>query len=255
MHQPHPLHHDAPPSPRTRQPVFESGKMRRGDWVVLGLYLVMFIFGAAGLLTAIPGFTEAFKDQESAAFGVNLIAYVVVFTAAIIRGFDALRTSFATFKYYPWVKVPMIPGAWFATLIVGAIVMVMLGNPVKSENQLAIEGMTRSVPFLTMFVVTALLGPFVEEYIFRHLLIGKLSRKINVWVCVAISVVLFTALHFVGTRSFDITSAVPYTTLGIMMSVAYVLTGKSLAYSYVLHVFNNSVALVISYTLLPLFQQ
>ena len=37
------------------------------------------------------------------------------------------------------------------------------------------------------------------------------------------------------------------------MSLAYVLTGKSLAYSYVLHVFNNAVALILSYTLLPLF--
>lgn len=255
MPQPHPQYPYLPPPPRTRQPVFDTGRMRRGDWAVLGLYSVLFIFGAAGLIILIPGFMESFKDQESALFGVNLIAYVVVFTAAMIMGFEALRKSFATFRYYPWAKSLMIPGAWFATLIVGAVVMVLLGNPVKSENQLAIEGLTQSVPFWTMFVVTALVGPFVEEYIFRHLLIGKLSHKINVWVCVVISVVLFTGLHFVGSGSFDITSAVPYTTLGIMISVAYVVTGKSLAYSYVLHVFNNSVALVLAYTLLPLIQQ
>ena len=255
MQQQHPQQYYVPPLPRPRQPVFDPGRMRRGDWVVLGLYLGLFILGGAGLITLVPGFTEAFKDQESAAFAVNLIAYVVLFTGAMIMGFDALRSSCATFKYHPWVKVPMIPGAWFATIVVGAIAMALLGNPVKSENQLAIEDMTRSVPFATMYVVTALLGPFVEEYVFRHLLIGKLSRRINVWVCVALSAVLFTGLHFVGAGSFDVTSAIPYTTLGIMMSVAYVLTGKSLAYSYILHVFNNSVALVISYTLLPLFQQ
>lgn len=229
--------------------------MKRGDVVVLGIYVVLFIFGAAGALTLLPGFVEAFKDAESAQFGVNLIMYVVVFTGAMIMGFEALRTSFATFTYYPWVKYLMIPGGWLGSLIISAIVLVSLGDPVKSENQLAIEGMTQSVPFLTMFVVTAIMGPFVEEYIFRHLLIGKLSRRLNVWLCVAISVVLFTGLHFVGAGSFDVTSAVPYTMLGIVMSVAYVLTGKSLAYSYVFHVFNNAVALSLSYTVLPLIQQ
>jgi membrane protease YdiL (CAAX protease family) len=254
MHQPPAPHPYAPP-PRTRQPVFDPGAMRRGDAVVLGSYLVLFVLGAGGLLTLIPGFLEAFKDRESGQFAVNLIIYVIVFTGAMIMGLEALRTSFATFKHRPWAKALMVPGGWLGSLIVSTIVLVSMGNPVKSENQLAIEGMTRSVPFATMFVVTALLGPFVEEYIFRHLLIGKLSRKLNVWVCVAISVVLFTSLHFIGAGSFDLTSAIPYTTLGIMMSLAYVLTGKSLAYSYVLHVFNNAVALILSYTLLPLFQQ
>jgi membrane protease YdiL (CAAX protease family) len=243
------------PPPRVRQPVFDPGKMRRGDWVVLGLYVALFIFGAASLIPMIPGFIGAFKDDESALFAVNLIVYVVMFTGVLIMGFDTLRRSFATFKYYPWTKFLMIPGAWLGTLIIGATALVIMGNPIKSENQLVIESMTRSVPFVTMFAVTAVMGPLVEEYIFRHLLIGKLSRKINVWVCVAISAVLFTGLHFIGAGSFDLTSAIPYTTLGIMISVAYVVTGKSFAYAYVLHFFNNAVALTLSYTLLPFFQQ
>lgn len=244
-----------PPPPRVRQPIFDAGRMRPGDWVVLGLYIAMFILGAAQLIALIPGFLDAFPTHESALFGVNLIVYVVMFTGVMIVAFETLRKSFATFKYYPWAKALMIPGGWFATLIVGAILLMSMGNPVKSENQLAIEGMTRSVPFLTMFVVTAVMGPLVEEYVFRHLLIGKLSRKLNVWVCVGISAVLFTSLHFVGAGSFDLTSAIPYTTLGIMISVAYVVTGKSLAYAYVLHFFNNAVALSLSYLLLPFLQQ
>lgn len=254
MHQP-PVPYPYAPPPKKRQPVFDAGPLRRGDLVVVGIYLALFVFGAAGLLALVPGFIEAFRNQETALFGVNLIMYVVVFTGAIIMGFETLRSSFATFRYHPWAKALMVPGGWLGSLIVSAVVLVSMGNPVKSENQLALEGMTRAVPFITMFVVTAILGPFVEEYIFRHLLIGKLSRRLNVWVCVAISVVLFTALHFIGSGTFNLTSAIPYTTLGIMMSVAYVLTGKSLAYSYVLHVFNNAVALSLSYTLLPLIQQ
>lgn len=221
---------------------------------MLALYVLLMVAGGASLIMELPGFIGAFRNLEAAMFGVNLIAYVVLFTGAMIMAFKTLKDSARTFGYNPWAKWFMVPGAWFGSLMVTATVLALLGAAVKSENQLAIEGMTREVPFTTMFFVVAVMGPLVEEYIFRHLLIGKLSRKINVWVCVLISIVLFAGMHFVGSGSFDITSAIPYVTLGTVISVAYVLAGKSLAYSYMLHFFNNAVALTVQYTLLPLLQ-
>ena len=46
----------------------------------------------------------------------------------------------------------------------------------SSENQLGIQGMLQQVPAWLMVPLLVLLGPFVEEYLFRHFLIGKLSR-------------------------------------------------------------------------------
>ncbi|MFB0833533.1 CPBP family intramembrane glutamic endopeptidase [Arthrobacter halodurans] len=244
-----------PPAAKRRQPVFDPGPFRRGDFVVLAAYLLLFIVGLAGFLLFIPGFRDVFTTPDTAQFAVNLIAYAVLFTGAMIMSFSALRESFRTFLYHPWAKGFLVPGAWLGSLIVTASILMTMGEAVKSENQLAIEGMTTSVPFPTMFVAAVVMGPFVEEYIFRHLLIGKLSRWINVWVCVAISILLFAGIHFVGAGSFDVTSLVPYLTLGTVISVAYVLSGKSLAYSYVLHLFNNGVALVLAYTVLPLLEQ
>lgn len=235
--------------------MFDPGPFRRGDAVVLLAYLLLFVLGLAALLMLIPGFGDVFTTPDTASFAVNLIAYAVLFTGAMIMGVGALLSSLRTFAYHPWAKGFMIPGGWLGSLIITATILMTMGQAVKSENQLAIEGMTTSVPFPTMFVVAVLMGPFVEEYIFRHLLIGKLSRKINVWVCVAISIVLFAGIHFIGAGSFNPTSLVPYLTLGTVISVAYVLTGKSLAYSYILHVFNNGVALVLAYTVLPLLEQ
>lgn len=243
------------PAPRRRQPVFDPGPFRRGDAVVLLAYVLLFVVGLAGLLTLVPGFHETFTTPDSASFAVNLVAYAVLFTASMIMGVGALASSLRSFRYHPWAKGFLIPGAWLGSLIITASVLMTMGEAVKSENQLAIEGMTTSVPFPTMFVVAVVMGPFVEEYVFRHLLIGKLSRRINVWVCVAISIVLFAGIHFIGAGSFDPTSLVPYLTLGTVISVAYVLSGKSLAYAYILHVFNNGVALAIAYTVLPLLEQ
>jgi len=239
---------------KRRQPVFDAGPFRLGDGIVLVLYVLLFVVGLAALLLQVPGFHNVFSTVDTATFAVNLIAYAALFAASMAMAFPAFRSSFRTFLYHPWAKGFMIPGAWIAALMVSAATLLVLGEAVKSENQIAIENLTTSIPFPTMFVVAVLMGPFVEEYIFRHLLIGKLSRKINVWVCVLLSVALFAGIHFVGTGTFDPVAAVPYVSLGAVISVAYVLSGKSLAYSYVLHAFNNAIALIISYTVLPLIQ-
>jgi membrane protease YdiL (CAAX protease family) len=239
---------------KRRQPVFDAGPFRLGDAIMLVLYVLLFIFGFAALLYQIPGFHEMFSTPDAATFAVNLIGYAVLFAGAMAMAFPVLWHSFRTFLYHPWAKGFMIPGAWITALLISAVTLMVLGQAVKSQNQLTIENLTTSIPFPTMFVVAVVMGPFVEEYIFRHLLIGKLSRKINTWVCVLLSVALFAGIHFVGSGSFDPVAAVPYVSLGAVISVAYVLSGKSLAYSYVLHAFNNAIALIISYTVLPLIQ-
>ncbi|MGP5072216.1 CPBP family intramembrane glutamic endopeptidase [Arthrobacter rhombi] len=246
----------SPRAPRSRRnPRFLPGGFRVGDAVMVLAYGVLFVAGGASLLTLFPGFTDVFSTAETASAAVNFIVYAVLFCGAMIMAFPTLKHSFGTFKFSPWAKVFMIPGAWVANLVVTTIVIMSLGGGVKSENQLAIEGMTTTVPFTTMLVMAVVMGPFVEEYIFRHLLIGKLSRKLNVWVCVVISIILFAGMHFLGSGSFELIAAVPYLSLGAVISVAYVLSGRSLAYSYLIHLLNNLIALTVAYYLLPLVPQ
>ncbi|MBG6084630.1 CPBP family intramembrane glutamic endopeptidase [Zhihengliuella flava] len=241
--------------PKRKQPVYEAGAFRRADGAVLVLYVLLMGLGLMGLLVLVPGYVEFFGTESRALFSVNLLSYVLLFTAVMIVVAPHLFRTFGTFSYHPWLKFGLIPGLWFASIMTTTGLLVASGaDPTKSENQLAIESMTQDVPFLTMFFTVAIMGPLVEEYIFRHLLIGKMSRKVPVWICVLISVVAFAALHFIGTMSFDLVAAVPYIVLGVTMSLAYVFTGKSLGYVYVLHAFNNAVSLSLAYSLGPLLE-
>jgi len=239
--------------PPRRQRVFEAGPVRKGDWWTVGAYIAFFILGGAMLIAWIPGYMGAFPSQEAALFGVNMILYTVFFVLAMIQCGPQFFESFATMRYYPWAKWLMLPGGWLLTIIASAVITMIAGGPQVSANQQALEGMTGAVPFPVMFVTTALFGPFVEEYIFRHLLIGKLSRKLNIWLCAGISTVLFASIHFANAGGISsVAEVLPYVMLGLLMSVAYILSGKSLAYSYMLHVVNNGIALVVVYTLAPL---
>lgn len=241
--------------PRRRQRVFDAGRFTRGDFFTVLAYVVFFVAGGAALIGLIPGYLQAFDTQQQALFGINLILYVTFFVLAMIQCGPQFFESFKTMRYYPWAKWLMLPGGWIATIISTAIVAMLVGQVATSENQAMLEEMSQTVPLPVMLVVTALFGPFVEEYLFRHLLIGKLSRKLNVWVCAVISVLLFAAIHFIGSGIGNWTEALPYLMLGVMMSVAYILTGKSMAYSYMLHVINNTIALLTVYLIYPLLPE
>ncbi|MFB9072553.1 type II CAAX prenyl endopeptidase Rce1 family protein [Citricoccus parietis] len=242
--------------------VLDPGKPTWMDLVTVLAYLIIFILGAAVLVTFIPGFREQFTEPDgtlnegSFTFSINLISYSVLTVLALIACWKPFIASFRTFKQYGWLKIGLIPVIWFVCIMVNALVVMAAGQPIKSANQLAIEEMTTQVAFLPMVLVTVFMAPFVEEYIFRHLMIGKLSRWINVWVCVVISMVLFALIHFLSTGfNFDPVQVIPYLTLAAAITVAYVLTGKSLAYATILHVFNNLISIVVAYTLLPLLPE
>ncbi|UYQ77216.1 CPBP family intramembrane metalloprotease [Glutamicibacter sp. JL.03c] len=237
---------------RPRQRVFNAGKFSKGDVFTAIAYVIFFIGGAAGLIALIPGYMSAFPTQDQALFGINLILYVSFFILAMIQCGAQFFESFKTMRYHPWAKWLMLPGGWLLTIMANAVIAGLTGQVVTSENQAALEDMATSVPLPVMLVVTALFGPFVEEYFFRHLLIGKLSRKLNVWLCLLISTVLFAGIHFVGAGVGSWLEVVPYFMLGISMGLAYILSGKSMAYSYLLHVLNNTVALLVVYLLYPL---
>ena len=95
------------------------------------------------------------------------------------------------------------------------------------------------------------MGPFVEEYIFRHLLIGKLSRKLNVWVCSALSVVLFAGLHVVGQEALTLPVLMPYIAMGAVLVFVYVWTGKNVMFSYFVHAPKNLLAVIFIYAIPP----
>ena len=242
-----------------RQIRSEAGPFRWMDLVTVLAYIALMIVGLASLILFIPTVQEMFRDAEgtldqtTAGFAVNLTAYVILTVLALIACWRPFVQSLQTFRTQTWLKIGLIPGAWLATIAINALIVTLAGEPIKSENQLGIEAMTLSVPFPLMALVAVVMGPFVEEYLFRHLMIGKLSRHLNVWVCVVISIFTFALLHFVATGfNFNPVEVLPYLTLATVITLAYVFTGMSLAYAYILHVFNNLIALTVAYTLLPL---
>lgn len=230
---------------------------------VLG-YVLLFLLGLGALMLFIPGFvsfsawlvgTDPVSVEDLArgvfpveiGFAVNLINYLIMTVLVLIAAGPTLLSSLRSFRRLWPLKLLMIPAIWFGTIIINLVVTVLIGEVPSSENQLVLEEMTTVAPFWLMFVTVVICGPLVEEYIFRHLLIGKLSRWVTVWVSVPISVITFSLLHFIGAGQFNIIETIPYAVMGLAFSLVYTLMKFSLAFSYVQHAFNNAVAVCLLY--------
>ena len=261
--QPYQQYQPYPQRPPKRQLDTDPGRFTWWDAGATLLYVLGFMGGMLSMLIyVVPGVSDLLDsgvedDLNLAAFLGNAFSYGVMGIIALVLSFGALVRSFKTFAYLWWLKLLLIPVIWVGILVFNAVMVMIIGEePQTSQNQEGIVEMLGVVPFLAAFVVIGLLGPYVEEYFYRHLLIGKLSRHLNIWICAAISVGIFPLVHFVpaylaGAGDLNIVTFLPYVTMGLAFTLAYILTGRSLLYAWLLHAFNNTMSLLVTYYVLP----
>ncbi|MCV7693400.1 CPBP family intramembrane metalloprotease [Micrococcus luteus] len=243
------------PAARTA-PDWTPGRFHWGDAVVVLVYVVLMVLGLglwlAVSLGLVPGDLEAF-DLVRDGFTVNIVSYTILVVLVLAVAWRPLVTSLRVFRTGTWWKLLLLPATWLACIVVNMIVLSLIGEAQTSANQAALEEMTTQAPPVLMILMTVVAAPLVEEYLFRHLLIGKLSRWINVWVCAVVSVLAFTLLHFLGTGGdFRLVETVPYLTLAVAITVSYILMGRSFGYAVLLHMVNNGIAIAMLYLVAPL---
>jgi membrane protease YdiL (CAAX protease family) len=221
------------------------------DFATVGLYVAGAVFFALAGQLLLPLLRQVFPGPAAASYAVNLMFYgsvgILAFVAArhiVVRDLRVLATR-------PWFTLMMVPLALIAMLIFTAILVSLGGSVQGSANQLNLQALMQQIPAWLTVPLLVLVGPFVEEYLFRHLLIGKLSRRINIWVCCALSVVLFAAIHIVGQEDITLTVLLPYLGMGATLVFVYVWTGRNLMFSYFVHAAKNLLAVVVIYTIPP----
>lgn len=243
--------HRRPPAPQPELYRFSSL-----DFTTVGVYLVAAVFFAvAGELLA-PFLRQLAPSPAAASYGVNLLFYGSVGSLAVLAARRVVSRDLRVLATRPWFTLMMVPTAVIAMMILTAIVVTAAGGVQTSANQAGLQELMQQVPAWLMVPVVVIVGPFVEEYIFRHLLIGKLSRRLNIWLCCVLSVVLFAALHIVGQEAVTLPALLPYLAMGATLVFVYVWTGRNLMFAYFVHAAKNLLAVVFIYAIPPeLFEQ
>lgn len=240
------------------------GKFHWGDLFALIVYVGGFVFGALLLVFSIPGVTEfgaqAYGNDPMTFNEVlasdpmpgwflmysNVVLYGITGLVMLAVSWRPFVQSLRWFATWWWVKVLLLPVIWLTTLMLTSFLLLLSGQESDiSANQEAVEQAAGESSLIISILVMGLLGPFVEEYIFRHLLIGKLSRWIPTWVTAPVSIIAFTLLHFIGDPNMSFASVLPYISMAIAFTAVYLISKKSFAYAWLSHAFNNVVSVVL----------
>ncbi|WP_458781117.1 lysostaphin resistance A-like protein [Arthrobacter sp. D3-16] len=242
--------HRIPPAPQPQ--LYRFSPL---DFIAVILYVGLAgFFALAGPLFA-PVLRLVAPTPAAASYAMNLLFYAVVGILAVVAARRVVGRDLRVLATRPWFTLLMVPAAVIAMMILSAIVVAASGSVETSENQAGLQALMQQVPAWLMVPLLVVVGPFVEEFIFRHLLIGKLSRRVNIWVCCVLSVVLFAALHVVGREALTLTVLLPYLAMGATLVFVYVWTGRNLMFSYFVHAAKNLLAVVFIYAIPPEFYE
>ena len=99
------------------------------------------------------------------------------------------------------------------------------------ENQEQVLSKGAEVPIIfTLFII----GPIIEEIIFRHILVNRFSEYIGTAIASIVSIIIFAGLH--SNQLSDLAIYLPGT---VMLTAAYLISNRSLAYVIAIHMLNN----------------
>ena len=143
-------------------------------------------------------------------------------------------SDFSYLRTHPIRKVAALLGLFALTMIAQNLANNALSTP-SSFGDGSLRYFTEGFGGLVFSFIIALGGPLIEEVFFRHFLIGTLSAYAPTRLVAAVSCLLFTLMHCHGWQ--DIPS---YSPLALTLTLAYLCSGKNLAYAWLLHALNNS---------------
>lgn len=139
-----------------------------------------------------------------------------------ILGFRRIKVSTALMTVlYTFLLMPL-------TTLANAISMIFVDNTVAN-----LAGDILNVPFVFMFLVMALFGPFCEEVVFRGAFFRGFRRTGNIFGAVVLSGILFALMHM------NLNQAAYALLLGIMMALLAEAAGSTWAPFIVHAIFNG----------------
>lgn len=114
---------------------------------------------------------------------------------------------------------------------IGAYIEMAIGIDTVSENTASLTNIAKLAPI--MIFVIAIIGPILEELVFRRVIFGSLIQVQGFWVSTIVSAIIFAAIHF------DFTHIILYTICGVIFAFLYYKT-KRLLTSIIAHILLNS---------------
>lgn len=195
--------------------------MNKRYWWILITYALMQLSAIAGMpllltlgvdIERIPGVWSMFS------FTLGLIIILFLLKPDIVhRHTRANRSSRGEAVRWSIIGVFLVFAAQYAAAL---IEMFVLGIEPGSENTETIVEFAKAFP--AFIIVVSVIGPILEEIVFRLVIFGALYKRFGFWIAGIGSSLIFAAIHM------DFTHLLVYTAMGLVFAFLYVKTGRIL---------------------------
>lgn len=213
--------------------------MRKQYWWILAIYALMQLSGFIGIpLLYALGITMEL---------VIPLWAIISFTVALIPILILTNQT----KEYPFRQDEKLPFnhslgwiilgfflAFFVQGLAGIIETFVFKIETGSENTELLVEFAKSFP--AFFIVITVIGPILEEIVFRKVIFGALYTRFNFWIAVIISSLIFGIVHG------EIEHLLIYTGMGATFAFLYVKT-KRLIVPIITHILMNIFASVVTF--------
>ncbi|PFZ31535.1 CPBP family intramembrane glutamic endopeptidase [Bacillus wiedmannii] len=213
-------------------------KMNKKELIMLVIFTLfvpfqigLFILFGISLLTNV-NLVESEFLLSAIGFTVPAIVGIIFFRKEIIQ-------SFTYFKEKTILKIVSIPMVVLLMMIIENSIMHFLatGQPQNQEQLLERSG---EVPLIFTLLVFGILGPILEEIVFRYILINRFYHYIGTAIASIISILIFTFLHTNQLSDYAI-----YLPGAVILTMAYLISKRSLAYVMAIHMLNNCLSFIL----------
>ncbi|WP_242299418.1 CPBP family intramembrane glutamic endopeptidase [Bacillus cereus group sp. BfR-BA-01448] len=214
-------------------------KMNKKELIMLIIYTLfallqigLFILFGLSLLTN--------SNLIESEFALSAIGLTVPAIVGIIFFRKEIIESFTYFKEKTILKIVSIPMVVLFTVIAEQSVMHFLATG-QPENQEQLLKTGAEIPLIFSLLVFGILGPILEEIVFRHILLNRFSHYIGTAIASIISIIIFTVLH--TNQLSDIAIYLPGS---VILTAAYLISKRSIAYVIAIHMLNNCITFILN---------
>ncbi|WP_234446730.1 hypothetical protein [Lactococcus petauri] len=143
------------------------------EFIVLTIYIlfVPFQLGMIPLLFLSELAQTNWVESDFLNFAVGITVSALT---ALILFRKELRESFGYFKEHSLWKILSLPLWMAAILLVESLAQGIYGKGLNPENQAALSEMSKQIPLFFTILILGVLGPIIEEIIFRHIFLNRL---------------------------------------------------------------------------------
>lgn len=111
------------------------------------------------------------------------------------------------------------------------------------QNDANIAGFLSDFPIFVTLLIIGIMGPLVEELVFRKLLFGFFRKYLPVFVAILLQALLFGLLHINSFTLLEVINVIPHFLTGILYGFVYYKT-DNLLYPLTVHGLINSLAIL-----------